>query len=169
MLQLLNQRTQLSEQVGRVKRAEGQPVFDPAREEALLSELEKAQRGPLTAAALRAIYYEIFSASRAKQKRLRIAYVEASEREGYIAARDRFGAHEEFLSMPSVPKALEAVSKKKVDVAVIPAANITVSQSTAWSTHGVGICGEILSHRTKKASRQGGFVFYLVTRIKARS
>jgi chorismate mutase/prephenate dehydratase len=166
MLKLLSERTKLSEKIGQVKKKAGQPVFDPAREEALLQELEKSNSGKISNRALRAIYYELFSASRAKQKRLRIGYILDPDREGYIAARDRFGAHEEFRPFQTATLALEAVTAGQVEVAVVPAAKISVFQSAAWAKRGVGISGEIWSHRTKKATRNGGFIFYLVTKIK---
>jgi chorismate mutase/prephenate dehydratase len=59
MLTLLNQRGRLGLQVGRLKRRNGQRVFDRTREYAILKRLSALNRGPLSPAAVRAIYREI--------------------------------------------------------------------------------------------------------------
>ena len=47
LLALLNARTKLAEKVGKLKRASGQAVFAPEREEILLRRLASGNPGPL--------------------------------------------------------------------------------------------------------------------------
>lgn len=64
LLKLLSKRGEVVAQVGHAKTSEGRPNhYDPAREEQQLKELESLNPGPFTAAAVKAIFKEIFKAS----------------------------------------------------------------------------------------------------------
>jgi chorismate mutase len=67
MLHLLQQRTKLSAQIGRMKRRRGAGIYVPERERALLTRLARLNRGKFPTTALIAVYREILSASRAAQ------------------------------------------------------------------------------------------------------
>lgn len=67
LLNLLNRRMELAREVGQVKAAHHLCLFDPRREEAICDRLSRANPGPLYNDSLRAIYMEIFSASRRLQ------------------------------------------------------------------------------------------------------
>jgi len=60
LLELVNRRARLALRVGRIKKRQGRRLFDPARERAILRRLTDANRGPLSAGAVRAVYREIF-------------------------------------------------------------------------------------------------------------
>jgi chorismate mutase/prephenate dehydratase len=64
LLGLLNQRARLAMRAGWIKRRQGLAVFDGEREERLLRRVAQANRGPLTAAAVRRIFTEILRQSR---------------------------------------------------------------------------------------------------------
>ena len=59
VLALLNQRGRLALRVGWLKRRRGRRLFDPRREQAILKRLGALNGGPLSSAAVRAIYREI--------------------------------------------------------------------------------------------------------------
>ena len=59
ILRLLNRRAGLAMRVGRLKQRDGLRLFDPKREAAILRHLIQTNIGPLSAAAVRAIYREI--------------------------------------------------------------------------------------------------------------
>lgn len=61
LLRLLTQRATLAGRVGEFKRRRGLRLFDPARERAILQRMTRANRGPLSAAAIRAIYRQILT------------------------------------------------------------------------------------------------------------
>ena len=63
LLDLLNRRLALVEEVQREKAAAGLALFDPARESQELDQLLLANRGPMRADQLRALYKEIFKLS----------------------------------------------------------------------------------------------------------
>lgn len=59
LLMLLNARGRLALRVGRLKKQQGKRLFDPARERIVLRQALKANGGPLSTRAVRAIYREI--------------------------------------------------------------------------------------------------------------
>ena len=68
ILELLNKRMSLAQQVGRLKQESGGAVYRPEREREILERLKTMNRGPLTDSAIDAIFKEIFSVSRALQQ-----------------------------------------------------------------------------------------------------
>lgn len=64
ILELLNRRVALSQEIGRVKEGRGWPVHDPERERGILARVRAESRGPLAAEALRRIYERILDESR---------------------------------------------------------------------------------------------------------
>jgi chorismate mutase-like protein len=64
ILKLLHERVRLVMQVGEYKRERGIPVYDPARERALLDRLCKAAEPPLDADTVRRIFERLVDESR---------------------------------------------------------------------------------------------------------
>ena len=69
---LLNERTGVVENIGRVKREAQLPVYEPRREEQVFANITEANGGPLTEAAVRRIFERIIDEMRTIQ-RLRMA------------------------------------------------------------------------------------------------
>ena len=69
LLRLLNQRAALALRVGRIKNRKKWPVFDPAREASVLRHIERKNRGPLPAAAVRRIFQAILTQCRRREHR----------------------------------------------------------------------------------------------------
>ena len=68
---LLNERTLVVEDIGRVKREVHLPVYEPKREDQVFDNITSANHGPLTAQAVRGIFERIIDESR-KIQRLRM-------------------------------------------------------------------------------------------------
>ena len=69
---LLNERTGVVENIGRVKREAQLPIYEPKREEQVYANIKGANQGPLTEAAVRRIFERIIDEMRTIQ-RLRMA------------------------------------------------------------------------------------------------
>jgi chorismate mutase len=69
ILKLLHDRVRLVMQVGEYKRERGIPVYDPARERALLDRLCKAAEPPLDAETIRRIFERLVDESRRLEQR----------------------------------------------------------------------------------------------------
>jgi chorismate mutase/prephenate dehydratase len=73
MLSLLNQRAQVAEMVGELKRHEGSPFFRPDRVAQVIDKIEKSNQGPLLNQHVAAIWREIMSACLALEAPQRVA------------------------------------------------------------------------------------------------
>ena len=65
---LLNERTAVVENIGRVKREAKLPVYEPKREDQVFANITGANHGPLTTQAVRGIFERIIDASRSIQR-----------------------------------------------------------------------------------------------------
>ena len=65
---LLNERTAVVENIGRVKREAQIPVYAPKREDQVFANITSANHGPLTTQAVRGIFERIIDASRSIQR-----------------------------------------------------------------------------------------------------
>ena len=75
LLQLLNERAALAQEVGEVKKIEGSVAFRPEREAQVIDGLKSSNRGPLKADSVAPIWREIMSACRALDTPTRVAEV----------------------------------------------------------------------------------------------
>jgi chorismate mutase len=71
LLELLNERTRIVEDIGRVKRAARLPIYEPRREDQVFENVTTHNRGPLTPEAVKRIFERIIDEMRTIQ-RLRI-------------------------------------------------------------------------------------------------
>src|SRR5271156_5519032 len=96
MLQLLQQRTKLSGQIGKMKRRHGAVIYVPEREREVVARLVRLSKGRPSARAVAALYREILSSSRAAQGQAPIGLLRASASVVLPASRACFGACDQF-------------------------------------------------------------------------
>jgi chorismate mutase len=65
---LLNERTEVVEQIGRVKRGSDLPIYEPKREDQVLANVAGCNGGPMTEDALRRIFERIIDEMRKIQR-----------------------------------------------------------------------------------------------------
>jgi chorismate mutase len=65
---LLNERTQVVEEIGRVKRESELPIYEPKREEQVFANVTGANCGPMSSDALRRIFERIIDEMRKIQR-----------------------------------------------------------------------------------------------------
>ena len=92
LLSLLNQRANVAEKVGEIKRAEGTPFFRPDRVAQVIAKIEKANQGPLQNAHVASIWREIMSACLALEAPQRVAVLGPQGTFCEQAAIDFFGS-----------------------------------------------------------------------------
>jgi len=68
IVEMLNERTRVVEEIGRVKRLSGLPVYEPKREEQVFANITRSNGGPLTPEALRRIFERIIDEMRTLQR-----------------------------------------------------------------------------------------------------
>jgi chorismate mutase len=65
---LINERTRVVEEIGRVKREAQLPVYEPKREEQVFANITCANQGPITTEAVRRIFERIIDEMRTIQR-----------------------------------------------------------------------------------------------------
>ncbi|MDD4931964.1 MAG: chorismate mutase [Methylacidiphilaceae bacterium] len=118
LLALLNQRMEVAKQIGERKRQEAQLIFDPIREEAVITDLVTQNAGSLSALGIRAIFQEIFSSSRAQQGVLRIGCCGGAA--GLLAAHRRFGSSDTYRMVRSAEEGRRRLAEESIDILVLP-------------------------------------------------
>ena len=75
LLQLLNERAKLAQQVGEVKQKYNQPVYRPERESVVLEKIAQRNPGPLPTPALQTLWREVMSVCRAMEEPVKVAFL----------------------------------------------------------------------------------------------
>ncbi len=120
LVKLLNRRMELAVEAGRIKASAGLPTFHPEREQLIAKRLSEVNPGPLSGESLRAIYREIFAASRLMQYRLQVAFPGPEWTLSHLAAMSLFGHSAVFMPCSSLEELFDAFLKGKANLAVIP-------------------------------------------------
>ena len=68
LLALLNERTTIVEEIGRIKQSLTLPIYEPRREEQVFHNVTSNNQGPLTAEALKRIFERIIDEMRTVQR-----------------------------------------------------------------------------------------------------
>jgi chorismate mutase/prephenate dehydratase len=122
-LTLLNRRARLATRIGRLKSQKQARAYAPERERQIFVRLAELNQGPLSNEAVRAIYREIISASRALEEPLRIAYFGPEATFTHMAAREQFGAQAVYVPVATIPQVFAEVERAQADYGVVPVEN----------------------------------------------
>jgi len=68
LVELLNERSQCALEVGRLKHAAGMPIYQPGRENEVLSNAAHNNKGPLSDAAIRRLFERIIDEARSAER-----------------------------------------------------------------------------------------------------
>ncbi|MCS6832336.1 MAG: prephenate dehydratase [Flammeovirgaceae bacterium] len=125
IIELLVQRMEVVQQVGKLKRTTGSTIYRPEREKSIVDRLEAkvAGRGNLNRQAIEAIYLEIFAISRNLELPERIAFLGPEGSFTHQAAESRFGALSEYISLTTIRSVFESVETGRVRFGVVPIEN----------------------------------------------
>jgi len=166
IIRLLNDRADLVHEVGVIKKAAGQPIYVPEREEQVLRGLAtKAveMKSRLPEKSIRAIYREIMSAALALEKDITIAYFGPHATNTHQAARSRFGASVNYIPEVAIAEVFDAVARGNADYGVVPIENSTEGPVNPTLDVFMGsdlrICAQIMmkieNHLVAKCDRAG--------------
>lgn len=123
IIRLLNERSQISVQIGQVKGQAGLEVYNPAQEARVLHYLQGLNDGPLSDRQVTTIFREIISASRDLQKPMNVAFLGPEASFTHQAARLHFGMSSRFLPQPGISRVFDEVEKGAVEWGVVPVEN----------------------------------------------
>ncbi len=122
---LLNDRAQISSEIGELKVKDKKSIYSPAREKEVLKRIEELNKGPMTAKAFAAIYREIMSSSLALERISHIAYLGTKGSFTYMAAKEQFGSLVQYVPCNSITEVFERVEHGECDYGVVPVENST--------------------------------------------
>lgn len=123
LLQIVNQRAALAQQIGHLK--EDGVVLRPEREAQVLRRLQNANPGPLSDAAIAALFTEVMSQCRALEAPLVVAYLGPEGTFTEAAALKRFGSAVQGQSCATIDDVFRAVEGGAVQYGVVPVENST--------------------------------------------
>jgi len=123
LLQLLNQRAQLAEKVGDIKRAEGSPFFRPDRVAQVLEKIQSLNIGPLKNQHVSAIWREIMSACLALEAPQRVAVLGPVGTFCEQAAIEFFGSAAELIYCNNFDEVFHATSAGTAQYGVVGVEN----------------------------------------------
>lgn len=123
IVRLLNERSQISVRIGKVKGREGLDVYDPSQEARVYGYLQELNYGPLQPPAINLIFREIISASRDLQKPTTVAFLGPEASFSHLAARTHFGDSSHYIPQPGIAGVFDEVEKGLVDWGVVPVEN----------------------------------------------
>jgi chorismate mutase/prephenate dehydratase len=123
IIRLLNERAQISVQIGKVKGEDGIDVYDPAQEAKVHGYLQELNSGHLPQEAVTAIFREVISASRSLQKPTTIAFLGPEASFSHLAARLHFGESSRFFPQTGIARVFDEVEKGAIDWGVVPVEN----------------------------------------------
>jgi chorismate mutase/prephenate dehydratase len=129
ILDLLNQRAAVVQEVGQLKKqADSACYYVPRRERAIYERLVKESKGAFPKEAIPLVFREIISACRSLEARLRIAFFGSPGSFTHAAAIKKFGKSASFIPAEHISEVFRAVEKGECHYGVVPIRN---------STHGV--------------------------------
>ena len=147
LLDMLNRRAALANEVGEIKRAERSPVYRPEREAQVILGLQQANPGPLKPENVATIWREIMSACRALEAPQRVAYLGPAGTFTEQAAVQFFGESIEHIPCVSFDEVFHAAASGNADFGVVAVENSTegvVTRSLDLLLHSpLHIVGEI--------------------------
>lgn len=125
LLDLLNQRAALANEVGQLKHAEGSPIFRPEREAEVIRGLQARNAGPVKGASVANVWREIMSACRALEAAQRVAFLGPAGTFSEQAALQFFGSSIERIPCSSIDEVFRAAASGSAEFGVVPVENST--------------------------------------------
>ena len=159
LLDLLNRRAVVAQQVGEVKKHEGSPFFRPDRVAQVIERIQQINTGPLSNAHVAAVWREIMSACLALESPICVAFLGPAGTFSEQAALQFFGASIQPLPCVSIDEVFRATAAGSASYGVVPVENSTegvVSRSLDLllntPLHIVGECSLMVRHNLLRLS-----------------
>ncbi len=123
IIRLLNERAELAVEVGKIKDEHGLNARDPSQESKVYDHLTKVNEGPLSEEALKNIFREIISSSRAMQAPTTVAYLGPEATFAHLAAQSHFGKSVNFSPQSTISDVFNEVERGRIHYGVVPVEN----------------------------------------------
>ncbi len=125
ILKLLNDRSRVVLEVGRLKSGNNLDFHVPGRERQIYDRLLGQNPGPFPNDALKSVFREIISACLALESPMKVAFLGPKATFSHLATMQQFGLSAELVPQKSIPAVFEEVEKGKALYGVVPVENST--------------------------------------------
>ena len=125
VVDLLNERSRVVLEVGRLKSGSNQQFHVPGRERQIYERLLNSNPGPFPNDALKSIYREVISACLSLESPMKVAFLGPKATFSHLATMQQFGLSAELVPLKSIPAVFEEVEKGKALYGVVPVENST--------------------------------------------
>lgn len=125
LLDLLNERSRLVLEVGKLKSSDNLDFHVPGRERQIYERLLSKNNGPFPNDALKSIFREIISACLALESPMKVSFLGPKATFSHLATMQQFGLSAELVPMKSIPAVFEEVEKGRALYGVVPVENST--------------------------------------------
>ncbi|CCK80156.1 prephenate dehydratase [Desulfobacula toluolica] len=123
LLSLINQRLEIGQKVGTIKKQTGSQILDRTRERKLIERLFKLNRGPAGKDLLRYVFNVIITATREIQKPKTISFLGPEASYTHVAALTHFKHSGKFVEQPNLYEIFREVEKNQSHFGVVPVEN----------------------------------------------
>lgn len=125
IVELLNERSRVVLEVGKLKSVSNQQFHVPGRERQIYERLLGDNSGPFPNDALRSVYREIISACLSLESPMKVSFLGPKATFSHLATMQQFGLSAELVPLKSIPAVFEEVEKGKALYGVVPVENST--------------------------------------------
>ena len=147
IVDLLKQRIQHAQAVGRIKSKDKRAKYDPLRERQIYARLLENNQDEFPEQALRSIFHEIITTCRLSQKRPVVAYLGPEATYSHLAGVKYFGHSADYDAIESIEDIFSEVERGRTTFGVVPVENsiegAVFSTLDSFMKHKVKICGEV--------------------------
>lgn len=123
ILECLNRRARLVQEVAEYKQAKGVPFYVPDRERRIIDRLTAQNQGPFPNEAIRPVVQEIISACLSLETGLRVAYLGPEATFSHQAVKQHFGTSARPIPSGTIAGVFEEVDRGQAHYGVVPVEN----------------------------------------------
>ena len=146
-LELLKQRIQHAQAIGRIKSKNKRAKYDPLRERQIYARLLAKNQDEFPEQAVRSIFHEIITTCRLSQKRPVVSYLGPEATFTHLAGVKYFGHSADYQPIETIEDIFSEVERGRTNFGVVPVENsiegAVFSTLDSFMKHKVKICGEV--------------------------
>jgi len=123
IVDLINARSRVVVEIGKIKQQTNSPVYAPDREKIVLDKVRGLNKGPLPNRSIEAIYRELMSGSFSLEKPLKIGFLGPAGTFSHAASVRKFGSSVEYVPLTDILSVFEEAVSRHIDHGVVPVEN----------------------------------------------
>lgn len=146
-LELLKQRIQHAQDVGRIKSKDKRAKYDPLRERQIYARLIENNKDEFPEEALRSIFHEIITTCRLSQKKPVVSFLGPEATFTHLSGVKYFGHSADYKPLETIEDIFSEVERGRTTFGIVPVENsiegAVFSTLDSFMKHKVKICGEV--------------------------